>query len=83
VQERLRRLESQLPEMAGGVLEWLDRSVPRILAIAGLPTSLSDAGFGPQDLEWIVRAEMAHEPMLGIRERTGRHELLDVLSGAF
>ncbi len=83
VPERLRRLESQLPEMAGGVLEWLTRSVPRILAIAGLPTSLSDAGFGPQDLEWIVRAEMENEPMFGIPERTDRQELLDVLNGAF
>jgi len=59
------------------------RSVPRILAIAGLPTSLSDAGFGPQDLEWIVRAEMENEPMFGIPERTDRQELLDVLNGAF
>ena len=36
VQERLRGLESQMPEMAGGVLEWLSRSVPQLLAIAGL-----------------------------------------------
>lgn len=84
VQERLRGLESQMPEMAGGVLEWLSRSVPQLLAIAGLTASLWDAGFGLQDLEWIVRAEMAHEPMFGIPEhRADRHELLDVLSGAF
>ncbi|MBP7868494.1 MAG: iron-containing alcohol dehydrogenase [Firmicutes bacterium] len=84
VQERLSRLEWQLPEMVGGVLEWLDCSVPRLLAIAGLPTSLSDAHFGLEDLEWIVQAEMAHEPTFGIPEhRADRHELLDVLSGAF
>ena len=83
VEERLRRLEPRLPE-AGNILEWLDWSVPRLLAIAGLPSSLSDAGFGLEDLEWIVQAEMAHEPMFGIPEhRAYRHELLDVLSGAF
>lgn len=83
VRERLRRLESQLPEM-GSVLEWLDCSVPRLLASAGLPSSLSEAGFGSTDLEWIVRAEMAHEPILGIPEhRASWHELLDALRGAF
>jgi hypothetical protein len=41
----------------------------RILAIAGLPISLSDVGFRLKDLEWIVRAGMAHEPMFDIPER--------------
>ena len=83
VEQRLRLLESQLPEVAGGVLEWLDCSVPRLLTRAGLPASLSEAGLGLQDLEWIVRAEMAHEPMFGIpKHRADRRELLDVLSGA-
>jgi len=83
VEQRLRLLESQLPEVAGGVLEWLDCSVPRLLTRAGLPASLSEAGLGLQDLEWIVRAEMAHEPMFGIpKHHADRRELLDVLSGA-